>query len=89
MDLSNIILNYFVLFTDYEIVRHMLGESFMNFILQFSLFLGLLTSKNAGLASTFALNVVIFYFAVESYGLKKILEEDRINEDGDINRGYS
>lgn len=79
MDLSNIIVNYFVLFTQYEVVTGFLGQSLTNFILQLSSFLGLLTAQNNNLSSIFAYNIVIFYFAVESYALKKILDEDRFN----------
>lgn len=74
MDLSNIIINYFVLFTEYQVVKDMLGTNVYDVVLKISTFLGLLTKRNSGLASTFALNIVIFYFAVESYALKKILD---------------
>lgn len=81
MDLTNIIINYLVLFTTYEVSRNFIGDTGEDIINKISLFLGLIVKTNTNLTGIFALNIVIFYFAVESYGLKKILEEDRFNEE--------
>ena len=40
--------------------------------------------KQKELWSVFGLNIVIFYFSVESYRLEGILEEDRFDEEGRI-----
>lgn len=73
MDLAEIIINYLVLFTTYEVAQDFIGEGGVDAIDKISLFLGLLIKRNTNLTGVFAFNIVIFYFGVESYALKKIL----------------
>lgn len=64
VNLANIVLNYFVLFIKYESVQNFLGEAVINAIKEISLFIGLDLSQQYSLSGVFALNIVIFYFAV-------------------------
>lgn len=79
--MANIVLNYLVLFIKYESIQNFFGANVIDVIKEISLFLGLDLSQQFSLSGVFALNIVIFYFAVESYALCKIIEEDRFNED--------
>ena len=66
--------NYVALFIDYEIIKNILGENATNVIYKISLLLGFKMNSIYNLTYIFALNIVIFYFSVESYRLCKIIE---------------
>lgn len=77
VNLVNIILNYLVLFLTYDVVNKLIGGDVFDVVKEISSFLNLITTSNYNLAGAFIINIVIFYFAVQSYALKKILEENR------------
>lgn len=78
LDLAFLFTNYIVLFIDFKIVQETFGENAIDVIEKISLFLGLILNQgDSDLYSVFALNIVIFYFSVESYRLANLLVEER------------
>ena len=86
MDLSFLLVNYIFLLVTYPVVQKILGEAFVTFISHLALFLGFFTSTVNDVWTIFYLNIIIFYFSVESYTLEGFLTEDRFDEEGAIRR---
>jgi hypothetical protein len=74
LDLALIIINYLFLFTTLNYVIQILGQDTINVINIIGEAMGLIMEVTGSLIPKFILYIVIYYFAVVSFGLINILQ---------------
>ena len=88
LDLLYLLTNYVFLFLQYQTVKNLIGETFYNILYKLSLFIGFDTTSYTNLWQVFIFHLVIFYFSVETYRLKDIINDNRFDEEGRVLMDY-